>query len=327
LAGASPPRLLDRVRAALRTRHYSHRTERAYVPWIVRFIRFHRLRHPEEMGEGEIVAFLNHLALEARVSASTQNQALNAIVFLYREVLGQERPELTDLVRARRPLRLPVVLTRSEVQELLRQLEGSAWLMASLLYGSGLRLMECVRLRVKDLDLSRGEIRLNDAKGQRGRVTMLPATLEAPLRRHLERVRLLHLRDLAEGFGRVRLPEALDRKYPNAGREWGWQWVFPAARRSVDPRDGVVRRHHLSETVVQRAVKQAVGRSGIAKPASCHTLRHSFATHLLLAGYDIRTVQELLGHRNVKTTMIYTHVLNKGGRGVQSPLDAVVAPE
>lgn len=314
------------MRSVLRTRHYSYRTERAYVQWIVRFIRFHRLRHPEEMGEVEIVAFLNHLAMQAGVAASTQNQALNAIVFLYREVLGQERPELTNLVRARRPQHLPVVLTRNEVQELLRQLDGTAWLMASLLYGSGLRLMECVRLRVKDVDLVRREIRVSDGKGRRDRVTMLPATLEAPLREHIARVQRIHRRDLAEGLGAVRLPDALDRKYRNAGREWAWQWLFPAARRSLDPRDGVIRRHHLSETVLQRAVKRAVRGCAIAKPATCHTLRHSFATHLLLAGYDIRTVQELLGHRNVKTTMIYTHVLNKGGRGVQSPLDAV-APE
>jgi integron integrase len=315
-------RLLDRVRAAVRVRHYSLRTEQAYVQWIRRFVLFHGKRHPEEMGGAEVSDFLSHLAVDGGVSASTQNQALNALVFLYREVLGRPLGDLGTLVRARTKRRLPVVLTRDEVHRLLGRLAGLHHLMASLLYGSGLRLMECVRLRVKDLELERLEILVRDGKGRRERVTTLPRSLVGVLRGQLERSLGVHEADLAEGFGEVWLPGALARKYTSAGREWAWQWVFPAERRSLDPRQRVVRRHHVHEAALQRAVRRAVRSAGIAKPASCHTLRHSFATHLLEGGYDIRTVQELLGHRSVATTMIYTHVLNRGGRGVQSPLDA-----
>jgi integron integrase len=316
------PRLLDRVRNACRVRHYSPRTERAYVQWAKRFVLYHGKRHPSEMGSAEVGAFLSHLAIEQRVSASTQNQALNALVFLYREVLEQKLADLEHVIRARVPLRLPVVLTPEEVRRLLPRVQaGEPRLAAGLLYGAGLRLLESLRLRVKDLDLERGEIMVRDGKGRKDRVTMLPRSLAADLRAQLARARALHERDLAAGFGAVALPDALARKYPGAAREWGWQWLFPAHRRFRDAETGAERRHHLHETVVQRAVKRAVRAAGIAKPASCHTLRHSFATHLLASGYDIRTVQELLGHRDVKTTMIYTHVLNRGGRGVRSPLD------
>jgi len=320
-----PPRvrLLDGVRAACRVRHYSRRTERAYAQWVKRFVLFHGKRHPRELGSAEVSEFLSHLALSARVSASTQNQALAALVFLYRHVLDPPAPELAldDLVRARRPARLPVVLTRDEVGALLAELDGDARLVAALLYGAGLRLLEALRLRAKDLDLARGEIVVRDGKGRKDRVTMLPRSLAAELGAQLARARALHARDLASGAGDVALPDALARKYPGAAREWGWQWLFPASRRYRDPESGGERRHHLHETVVQRAVKRAVRAAGIAKPASCHTLRHSFATHLLEAGYDIRTVQELLGHSSVATTMVYTHVLNRGARGVRSPLD------
>ncbi|MDQ2695160.1 MAG: integron integrase [Pseudomonadota bacterium] len=320
-ASATQPRLLDRVRDAIRRKHYSIRTEHAYLAWIRRFILFHQKRHPADMGKPEIEAFLTHLAVRGNVAASTQNQALCAILFLYKEVLDTPVEWLDGVTRARKPARLPVVLTPDEVRAILARLDGSRWLMAALLYGSGLRLMECLRLRVKDLEFSRREITVRDGKGQRDRVTMLPASLIEPLQRHLHRVKALHEQDLAEGFGAVYLPFALERKYPNAPREWSWQYVFPACKRSVDPRSGIERRHHLAETVLQHAIKQAVRDAGIAKPASCHTFRHSFATHLLEKGYDIRTVQELLGHRDVRTTMIYTHVLNRGGRGVRSPLD------
>jgi integron integrase len=314
-------RLLDRVRAAVRVRHYSLRTEQAYVQWIRRFILFHGTRHPGEMGGAEVSEFLSHLAVDGGVSASTQNQALNALVFLYREVLGRPLGDLGNPVRARTQRRLPVVLTRGEVRRLLERLTGVHHLMTSLLYGSGLRLMECVRLRVKDLELERLEILVRDGKGRRERVTTLPRSLVGVVRGQLERSLRIYEADLAEGFGEVWLPDALARKYTSAAREWAWQWVFPAERRSFDPRQEVVRRHHLHEAALQRAVRRAVRSAGIAKPASCHTLRHSFATHLLEDGYDIRTVQELLGHRSVATTMIYTHVLNRGGRGVRSPLD------
>lgn len=320
----SEPRLRDRLRDVLRLRHASPRTEEAYVNWVRRFVVFHERRHPADMGPAEITAFLNHLAVEGRVAASTQNQALNALVFLYRHVLGVDLLAFDDLVRARRPKRLPVVLTPGEVREVLSRLRGPALLVASLLYGSGLRLFEALTLRVKDLDFDTREIRVRDGKGRKDRVTTLPESLTAPLRRHLEGVRATFERDLTEGFGDVALPDALARKYPGASRSWTWQWVFPATTRYADATSRVLRRHHLHETAVQRAVARAVAAAGIAKPASCHTFRHSFATHLLANGYDIRTVQELLGHRDVRTTMIYTHVLNKTGLGVRSPLDAEV---
>jgi integron integrase len=321
-AGPRAPKLLDRVRTELRLRHYSTRTEDSYVAWIRRFILFHGKRHPAGLGGPEIAAFLSHLACEARLAASTQNQALGALVFLYRHVLGRALPDLEGLVRARRPLRLPVVLTAGEVRRLLTNLEGEPRLVASLLYGAGLRLHEALSLRVKDLDFAARELRLRQAKGRCDRVVPLPDACAAPLRVQLGLARALHERDLGAGFGAVALPGALARKYPAAAREWGWQWVFPARRRYRDDRLGTERRHHLHESAVQRAVKAAVRAAGIAKPASCHTLRHSFATHLLAAGYDIRTVQELLGHRSLQTTMLYTHVLNRGGLGVRRPLDA-----
>lgn len=315
------PRLLDRVRDRIRVKHYSIRTEQAYVDWIRRFILFHDKRHPQEMGAPEVEAFLTHLAVAGRVAASTQNQAKSALLFLYREVLLVELPWLDGVTQARAPKRLPVVLTRDEVAAVLARMEGTQWLIGSLLYGSGLRLMECLRLRVKDADFGRNEILVRDGKGMKDRVTMLPASLKSPLRAHLARVQGLHQRDVEEGYGEVFLPNALERKYPAAAREWAWQYVFPASGRAVDPRTGAVRRHHVSEQSVQRMVRQAVRDAGIAKPATPHTLRHSFATHVLEGGYDIRTVQELLGHADVKTTMIYTHVLNRGAGGVVSPLD------
>jgi len=322
-AGGSPaePRLLDRVRQALRLRHYSRRTERAYVGWIRRFVLHHGKRHPREMGRPEVSAFRSHLATHGRVSASTQNQALSALLFLYGQVLSADIGWLDDVVRAKRPARVPVVLTREEVRAVLAELRGREKLMASLLYGAGLRLLECCRLRVKDIEPGRGEIVVRDGKGARDRVTILPGQLIAPLAAQLEQVRAQHERDLAAGAGSVELPLALERKYPGATFELGWQWVFPATRSYSDPVSGRRRRHHLHESVLQRAVREAVRRARMRKPASCHTLRHSFATHLLENGYDIRTIQELLGHRDVSTTMIYTHVLNRGGRGVRSPLD------
>jgi integron integrase len=323
--GPVAARLLDRVRIAIRTRHLSPRTEEAYVFWIRRFILFHGKRHPVEMAEAEVSAFLSALAVGERVAASTQNQALCALLFLYRHVLGIELPWLDDLVRAKRPARLPVVLTREEVAAVLRHVQGVKRLAATLLYGSGLRLLECLRLRVKDVDFGRNEIVVRGGKGDRDRRTMLPAALSGALARFVAVARRQHQRDLAAGAGWVALPHALGRKYPNAGREWGWQWVFPATRIHVDAESGQRRRHHLHESVLQRAVREAVLRAGIAKPAGCHTFRHSFATHLLEDGYDIRTIQELLGHRDVRTTMVYTHVLNRGGRGVTSPVDRLLA--
>ncbi|MFH1006279.1 MAG: integron integrase [Candidatus Latescibacterota bacterium] len=315
------PKLLDRVREAIRTRHYSLRTEEAYVGWIKRFILFHHKRHPSEMGEPEINAFLSHLAVAGKVSASTQNQALCAIVFLYKHVLKQELGDLGEVVWAKKPKRLPVVFTGEEVKAVLNQLSGTNWIMAMLLYGSGLRLMECLRLRVKDVDFNYNQIAVRDAKGERDRGTMLPQNVKRPLKEHLKKVKEVHEADLKNGYGTVYLPYALERKYPNVNREWGWQYVFPASQLSIDPRSGAKRRHHLGEKVLQRAVKAAILTAGINKHASCHTFRHSFATHLLEAGHDIRTIQELLGHKDVTTTMIYTHVVNRGGMGVKSPAD------
>ena len=320
-APSPPVPVLDRVRAAIRTRHYSFRTEKAYVFWISRFLAFQGRRHPLEMGEPEVTAFLTALATREHVSASTQNQAFSAILFLYREVLGRELRGLDQVPRAKPPVRLPLVLSRGEVAALLAGLRGTPLLMASLLYGAGLRLLECARLRVKDVDFDRRELTVRDGKGRRDRVTLLPDGLLGPLRRHLDRACRVHERDLAEGVA-VELPYALARKYPGASKELAWRWVFPAARVYVDRRTGEVRRHHLHESVLQRAVREAVQGAGLTKPATCHTLRHSFATHLLESGYDIRTIQELLGHSDVNTTMVYTHVLNRGGRGIRSPLDA-----
>ena len=320
---AQKPKLLDRLREAIRVRHYSIRTEEAYVQWVRRFIFFHNKRHPDDMGRQEVEAFLTHLAVEGKVAAATQNQALNAIVFLYKQVLKREVGQFENLVWAKRNPRVPVVLTVGEVKSVLERIDGVPGLMARILYGSGLRLMECCQFRVKDVDFAYRQITVRDGKGHKDRVTMLPASLAEPLKTHLERVRAIHDQDLADGHGDVYLPNALERKYPNANREWGWQYVFPASRRSVDPRSGVVRRHHLDPSMLQRAVKKAVRAAGLTKPATCHTFRHSFATHLLANGSDIRTVQELLGHEDVSTTMIYTHVLKQGGLGVKSPLDLV----
>ena len=317
------PRLLDQVRGKIRLKHYSLRTEQAYVDWIKRFIWHFGKRHPRELGAADVEAFLTHLAVAGGVAASTQNQAKSALLFLYREVLGAELPWLDNVEQAKAPRRLPVVLTRDEVQAVFPHLSGIHWLICALLYGSGMRLMECLRLRVKDIEFARGEILVRDGKGFKDRVTMLPAIAVNPLREQLARARTLHDHDLAAGGGEVFLPYALARKYPQAAREWGWQHAFPSAQLSTDPRDGCVRRHHLQDQAVQRALKGAVHAAGIVKPATPHTLRHSFATHLLESGYDIRTVQELLGHSDVSTTMIYTHVLNKGGRGVRSPLDGL----
>jgi len=314
-------RLLDQVREVIRFKHYSIRTEDAYVQWIKRFIFFHGKRHPKEMGATEIEAFLTDLAVRGKVAASTQNQALNALVFLYQKVLHIELGEFSA-ERARRPDRLPVVLTKAETANLLAAMKpGTIGLMARLSYGTGMRLMECVRLRVKDLLFEENQILVRDGKGFKDRVTLLPSSVKAELAAHLERVKLLHQSDLKAGAGEVYLPYALARKYPQAAREWGWQYVFPAIHLSPDPRSGKMRRHHASETSLQRAVKEAVRLAGIVKPASCHSLRHSFATRLLESGYDIRTVQELLGHKDVSTTQIYTHVMQKPGLGVRSPLD------
>jgi integron integrase len=323
LQNRQSPKLLDLVRHAIRARHYSLRTEETYVRWIRRYILFHDKRHPRDMGAAEVQQFLSDLAVTHHVAASTQNQALSAVLFLYQHVLKQEIAWIDDVVRAKKPIRVPVVLTQDEVAAVLRALSGLPWIMASLLYGSGLRVMECVRLRVKDIDFSYHQITVREGKGMKDRVTMLPRSVHADLRRHIDTVKQLHEQDLQEGFGHVYLPYALEKKYPHANREWAWQYVFPAAKRSRDPRCGVVRRHHVHRLVVQRAVKQATRRAGIPKAVSCHTLRHSFATHLLEAGYDIRTVQELLGHKDVSTTMIYTHVLNRGGQGVKSPADVL----
>jgi len=318
------PRLLDQVRQQIRLRNYSIRTETVYAEWVKRYIRFHKYRHPLEMGAVEVEAFLTHLAVVRNVAASTQNQALAALLFLYKEVLKVELPWLEGVVRAKKPAHLPVVLTRGEVARVLAEMSGVPVLVANLLYGSGLRLMEALRLRVKDIEFSRGEILVRDGKGQKDRVTMLPRSVVVGLQQQLQAVSALHQEDLVEGFGRANLPFALARKYPNAAAEWGWQFVFPSGNRSQDPRGSGIHRHHLHEKTIQRAVREAVLRARIVKPATPHTFRHSFATHLLEAGQDIRTVQELLGHADVKTTQIYTHVLNRGGLGVISPLDRVL---
>ena len=321
------PRLLDRVRDRIRFKHYSIRTEQAYVDWIRRFIGFNGNRHPAELGPDDIERFLTSLAVDRNVAAATQNQAQSALLFLYREVLATELPWLGGVVRAKASRRLPVVLTPEEVDWLIGRLHGTHRLLAALLYGTGMRIMEGLRLRVKDVDFARNEILVRDGKGAKDRITMLPGRVAQPLRRHLAAVQQLHRSDLEEGFGAVWLPGALARKYPAAAREWAWQYVFPGDRRSADPRSAVVRRHHLSDQSFQRAMRQALRGAGIAKPATPHTLRHSFATHLLEAGHDIRTVQELLGHSDVSTTMVYTHVLNRGGRGVVSPLDRLYGTE
>jgi integron integrase len=321
------PRLLDRVRDKIRLKHYSIRTEQAYVDWIKRFIRFHGKQHPANLGPMEVEAFLTDLAAVRRVAASTQNQAKSALLFLYREVLGIELPWLLRIDAAKSPTQLPVVLARDEVVRLLAELRGVHALVGRLLYGTGMRVMEGMRLRVKDVDFSRRAILVRDGKGSKDRITILPTSIVLSLQLQLGLARELHRRDLALGFGTVWLPCALARKYSQAGREWAWQYVFPAQERSRDPRTGLVRRHHLSDQAFQRAMRQAGRDAAIAKPATPHTLRHSFATHLLESGYDIRTVQELLGHRDVSTTMIYTHVLNRGGRAVRSPLDLCRAPD
>ena len=316
-------KLLAQVRTEIRLRHYSRRTEKQYLWWIRRFIEFHQRRHPAELGQAEVTAFLAHLAVERRVSASTQNQALSALLFLYGEVLHQGVAWMADLVRAKAPRRLPAVLTPDEARAILDRLSGVAALVCRLLYGSGLRLMEALQLRVQHLDFARREIRVRGGKGDRDRVTMLPVVLQGPLREHLEQVRALHRQDIGAGAGWVELPAALGRKYPNAGREWAWQWVFPGKGIVKDAATGERRRHHLHQTTIQRAFREAARLSGVPKAAHCHTLRHSFATELLRSNYDIRTVQELLGHKDVRVTMTYLHVLNRGGLGVRSPMDTL----
>lgn len=315
------PKLLDEASIVARLKHFSLRTEKAYLHHIRRFILFHHKRHPREMGEPEIRAYLSDLAVNKNVAASTQNVALAALLFLYKDVLKQTLERIGEVERARLPNRMPVVFTKQEAAAVLGNLSGPSYLAAALMYGAGLRLMECLRLRVKDLDFAYNQIHIRCGKGAKDRVTIFPTALKELMRRHLLRVKLLHQQDLLEGFGKVMLPHALERKLPYAEREWAWQYLFPATKRSIDPRSGIERRHHLHEGVIQRAVKQAISKTGITKRGSCHSLRHSFATHLLEDGYDIRTVQELLGHKDVRTTMIYTHVLNRGGRGVKSPLD------
>ncbi len=320
---AQPPKLLDQVVAKMRVKHYSLRTEKSYIDWIKRYILHFDKTHPKDMGAVEVEAFLTHLAVTRNVSASTQNQAKSALLYLYKEVLGVELPWLDNVTQAKVPQRLPVVLTQAEVQAVLSRMDGTMWLIASLLYGSGLRIMEALRLRVKDVDFAQREILVREGKGFKDRVTMLPLSLVQPLKAHLVKVQVLHNDDLNSGHGEVFMPMALARKYPSGGKSWSWQYCFPSVKLSVDPLAKKIRRHHADEKTVQLAVKKAVKLAGIVKLATPHTLRHSFATHLLSGGYDIRTVQELLGHSDVATTMIYTHVLNKGGRGVSSPLDGL----
>lgn len=322
MVGDKPaPRLLEEVARVLRLKHYSIRTEAVYVGWIRRYVLANGKRHPREMGAAEVERFLSGLAVQGNVAAGTQNQALSALLFLYREVLGVDLPWLDGVVRAKRPQRVPTVLSRKEIKRVLASMDGRPWLLASLLYGTGMRLMEVLRLRVKDVDFDRAEITVRDGKGGKDRHTMLPRSLAEPLRREVARAAALHAEDLLAGFGAVWLPFALARKYPKAARESGWQYVFPSAKRARDPRDGIERRHHFDDGVLSRSLKRACREAGVLKPVSAHTLRHSFATHLLEAGQDIRTVQELLGHKDVATTQIYTHVLNRGGLGVISPLD------
>ncbi len=316
------PALLDRLRQAIRLRNYSYRTEQAYVYWTKKFIFFHEKRHPRDMGSHEVGEFLSHLATNLNLAASSQNQALSALLFLYREVLGMELNWMKNLIWAKKPKKIPTVFTREEVRKVLSHLQDSKWLIASLLYGAGLRLMEGLRLRIKDVDFSYQQVIVRDGKGYRDRVSVLPQSLIRPLKDQIKYVKEFHQRDIEEGFGEVWLPYALERKYPNAGRELKWQYIFPSHTRSADPRTGKQRRHHLHPTVIQEAVKEAIRRAGIQKLASPHTFRHSFATHLLEDGYDIRTVQELLGHKDIRTTMIYTHVMKKGGYAVRSPLDS-----
>jgi integron integrase len=320
---APKKKLLDQLREALRSRHYSRRTEQTYCHWVKRYIFFHNVRHPGEMAELEMNQFLTHLAVKEHVSASTQNQALSALLFLYRYVIGREVGDLGQVIRARKPTRLPLVMTRDEVKAVMANLTGDKWLMAALIYGAGLRLMECLRLRVQDIDFSRNEVLVRDGKGAKDRITMLPESLKKPLREHLQRVRMIHEKDLSGGWGRVLMPNALDRKYPNSPVEWRWQWVFPQENRWINTQTGQEGRHHVDESILQKAFKDAVRKADIVKRATCHTLRHSFATHLLEDGHDIRTIQELLGHKDVRTTMIYTHVLNRGGHGVRSPVDSL----
>ncbi len=321
MSNQSKSPFLESIRGLIRVKHLSYRTEEAYLGWIRRFIVFHNKRHPKDMGAAQVQAFLTHLAVEGNVAASTQNQAFAALLFLYQQVLQKPLGNIEDVVRAKLPKRLPDVLTKDEVTRVLAYMRGDEWLVANLLYGAGLRLLEGLRLRVKDVDFEYKQITVRDGKGAKDRVTVLPEKIITPLKEHLARARLLHEEDLRLGFGEVYLPFALDRKYKNAAREWKWQYVFPSARFSVDPRSGKVRRHHLSSDSIQRAVKQAIRQARINKHGSCHTLRHSFATHLLENNYDIRTIQDLLGHVDVRTTMIYTHVLNRGGNAVRSPLD------
>ena len=316
------PRLLDEVRLSIRRKHYSYWTEQAYVYWIRYFIRFHKRRHPRELRETEVRHFLDYLAISRKVSASTQNQALCALLYLYREVLQAPLELIDGVTRAQRRKYVPVVLSRNEVRAVLSHLDGVYHLLASLIYGTGQRVTEALQLRVNDIDFDYAQITVHNGKGDKGRVTLLPERLREPLQEHLSRVRKQHKRDLDKGYGFTWLPHALDRKYPNADRAWSWQYVFPSNIISPDRTDGVLRRFHMSPRTIQKAMRRAVQRAGITKRAGCHTLRHSFATHLIEDGYDIRTVQELLGHKDVKTTQIYTHVLNRGGRGVRSPLDA-----
>ena len=324
-ASRRPRRLMDRVRSQLRVRHYSIRTEEAYTAWIRRYIQFHR-RHPRDLDGDDLNRFLTHLAVEGRVAVSTQRQALSAILFLYRQVLKIEINWLDNVIRTRQPRRLPNVLGRDEVAAVLSHLQGTVQLVVLLLYGTGMRILECLRLRIQDIDFDLGHITIRNPKGGRDRVTMLPDSTRDRLQDHLIIIRALHKQDLEEGFGSVYLPHSLERKYPHADRDWKWQYVFPASRRGVDPRSGIERRHHLHESVIRKAVYAAARAAGVTKKVSCHTFRHSFATHLLMAGHDIRTIQELLGHKDVKTTMIYTHILgNSGGRGVTSPADTLKA--
>ncbi len=315
------PKLLDRLRLALRSRHYSRRTEQTYCHWVKKYIYFHNVKHPDEMGEAEINRFLTRLAVKEKVSSSTQNQALSAPLFLYRHVLGREVGDLGDVIRARKPTRLPVVMTKEEVKTVLKNLTGSKRLMAYLMYGGGLRLMECLRLRIQDIDFQTGCITVRNGKGDKDRITMLPNSIKNTLKEHFAAVKKIHCQDVKQGYGKVAMPDALVRKYPKANIEWRWQWVFPQEKLWLNEKTGERGRHHVHESIIQRAVKEAVGKAEITKRATCHTFRHSFATHLIEDGYDIRTVQELLGHKDVKTTMVYTHVLNRGPSGVRSPAD------